>query len=194
MTFSRKRVIGNNPAAGQPLSRGNVETHFEMLFQQHWARICAVLYRLVGDWDEAEDLAVDAFWQLYSQPPRQDHNLAGWLYRVATNLGFNALRARKRRQHYEQESGYRILVEDAPVDPARQAEQSLERRQVRQVLTLMKPRSAELLVLRHSGLSYAEIGAALDLAPGSVGTLLARAEQEFEQIYLQEEGGQHASQ
>jgi RNA polymerase sigma-70 factor (ECF subfamily) len=40
-----------------------------------------------------------------------------------------------------------------------------------------------LLVLRHSGLSYAEIAVALGLAPGSVGTLLARAETEFELRY-----------
>jgi RNA polymerase sigma-70 factor (ECF subfamily) len=52
------------------------------------------------------------------------------------------------------------------------------------VLRQMKERDAQLLILRHSGLSYREIAAALDVAPGSVGTLLARAEAEFEQRYL----------
>jgi RNA polymerase sigma-70 factor (ECF subfamily) len=54
---------------------------------------------------------------------------------------------------------------------------------VRLVLAQMKPRSAQLLVLRHSGFSYAEIAAALGVAPGSVGVLLARAEKEFEERY-----------
>jgi len=37
--------------------------------------------------------------------------------------------------------------------------------------------------LRYSGLSYAEIAAALGIAAGSVGTLLARAEADFERRY-----------
>jgi RNA polymerase sigma-70 factor, ECF subfamily len=40
-----------------------------------------------------------------------------------------------------------------------------------------------VLLLRYSGLSYAEIAEALDVSPTSVGTLLARAEQEFEKLY-----------
>jgi RNA polymerase sigma-70 factor (ECF subfamily) len=47
----------------------------------------------------------------------------------------------------------------------------------------MKPRSAQLLILRHSGLSYAEIASAIEVSPNSVGTLLARAEREFEEQY-----------
>jgi DNA-directed RNA polymerase specialized sigma24 family protein len=33
---------------------------FKAAFQEHWPRVCAVLYRLVGDRDEAEDLALEA--------------------------------------------------------------------------------------------------------------------------------------
>jgi RNA polymerase sigma-70 factor (ECF subfamily) len=47
----------------------------------------------------------------------------------------------------------------------------------------MRPREAQLLILRHSGLAYKEIAAALGVAPGSIGTLLARAEKEFERLY-----------
>ena len=54
---------------------------------------------------------------------------------------------------------------------------------MRQALGRMKPRSARALLLRHSGLSYAEIAAALPASPGSVGVLLARAEAEFEKQY-----------
>jgi RNA polymerase sigma-70 factor (ECF subfamily) len=47
----------------------------------------------------------------------------------------------------------------------------------------MKPRSARVLILRHSGLSYAELAAALQVNPASIGKLLARAEEEFEKKY-----------
>jgi len=66
----------------------------EALFEQHWERLCGVAYRMVGDGAEVEDLALEAFVQLYQNPPRNEKNLSGWLYRVATNLGLNALRAR----------------------------------------------------------------------------------------------------
>jgi RNA polymerase sigma-70 factor (ECF subfamily) len=54
---------------------------------------------------------------------------------------------------------------------------------VRQILAQMKPRDAKLLVLRHSGLSYKELAVALKLAPGSIGSLLTRAERAFAQKY-----------
>jgi RNA polymerase sigma-70 factor (ECF subfamily) len=54
---------------------------------------------------------------------------------------------------------------------------------VRSVLGHMRPRSAQALILRHSGLSYAEVADAIGIPPGSVGTLLARAEKEFERLY-----------
>jgi len=106
---------------------------------------------------------------------------------VATNLGLNALRARKRRQYYEEQAGVQELGL-APVDTAAEAAQSLEGQRVRAALARLKPRSAQLLILRHSGQSYAEIAATIGVAPGSVGTLLARAEQEFETVFLSLEG------
>jgi RNA polymerase sigma-70 factor (ECF subfamily) len=158
-------------------------TDFEALFQEHWNRVCGILFRLVGDWDEAQDLALDTYEQLYRRPPKDDTNLSGWLYRVATNRGLNALRARERRARYEQKAGRLTLEEDQPEDPADVLERKQEQAQVRITLGLMKPRSAQLLILRHSGLSYAEIASAIEVSPNSVGTLLARAEREFEEQY-----------
>ncbi len=51
-----------------------------------------------------------------------------------------------------------------------------ERRHVRAALARLPRRQAVALVLRHSGLSYAEVAAALGLSPGSVGTTVRRAE------------------
>jgi RNA polymerase sigma-70 factor (ECF subfamily) len=182
MTLSKKRNQANS--ASQAAQEGGSEAGFEAVFHTHWSQVVQVLARLVGDPAEAEDLALDAFWRLYRHPPRQEQNLGGWLYRVATRLGLNALRARQRRQRYEESAGKDALDNDPPGNPAALVEQAQERRQVRKVLSLMKPRAAQVLILRHSGLSYAEIAAALDVSPGSVGTLLARAEGEFEGRYL----------
>jgi len=161
------------------------ESAFEAAFREHWPRLVATLYRLVGESDEAEDLALETFWRLHRNPPTLAHpeSLRGWLYRVATNLGLNALRARKRRQSYEAQAGHLDIQESTSGDPADELERTQEGGRVRLALAQMKPRSAQVLVLRHSGFSYAEIAAALEIAPGSVGVLLARAEKEFEDRY-----------
>ncbi len=68
-------------------------------------------------------------------------------------------------------------------DPARAVEQNLERERVREVLRQMPLRDVQVLVLKHSGLSYKEIAAVTDVAASSVGTLIARAEDRFETLY-----------
>lgn len=173
----------------RPKTAEQAEPWLEAAFRQHWSRVYAVLFRLVGDSDEAEDLALETFWRLYRRSPIVDENkLGGWLYRVATNLGFNALRSRHRRKLYEARAGASALEVGKPVDPALALEHAQERQRVQTALERMKPRSARLLVLRYSNLSYAEIAEALGVAPGSVGTLLARAETEFERHYRRLEG------
>jgi RNA polymerase sigma-70 factor (ECF subfamily) len=155
---------------------------FERLFQEHWERLNQVLQRLVVDPAEAQDLALEAFWRLYSNQSRQGDNVGGWLYRVALRLGYNALRAESRRGRYELEAG-KISLEEHVADPASQAIHAEQQRRVRWVLATMKPRQAQIIMLRYSGFSYAEIAAALGVPVTSVGTLLVRAEKEFEKRF-----------
>jgi RNA polymerase sigma factor (sigma-70 family) len=63
-----------------------------------------------------------------------------------------------------------------------------ERSRVRAALARLPRRQAAALVLRHSGLSYAEVAAALDMSPSSVGTTVRRAESA-----LRRELNRHAS-
>ena len=166
---------------GEPVS-------FEGLFLQHYDRVYGALFRLLGDQGEAEDMAQQVFLKLYHaldhlQAKQDETNLTGWLYRVAVNQGYNALRSRKRRRAwYEQLARRWFPVEVAP-DPADLADRREAQAQVRQVLAKMKSRQAKLLLLRHSGLSYAELAAALDIAPTSVGPLLTQAKRTFAQNY-----------
>ena len=129
----------------------NSTLDFDEIFENHWERICAVLYRILGDWSEAEDLALETFFRLYSSPPAEKGNISGWLYRVATNLGLNAVRAQKRRLRYEEEAGKLSLQENQIGDPVVEIERTLERKMVRTVLLHIKPRSAQILILRYSG-------------------------------------------
>lgn len=166
-------------------------TSFEDLFLQNWDRIYGVLFRLTGDRAEAEDLALETFTRLWQRPPAQDQTLVGWLYRVATNLGYNALRSAGRRSRHELDAGMEALAENAgSPNPAKEAERSEDRQRVQQILQQMQTRQAQLLILRHSGMSYQEIAETLNISPASVGTLLVRAEKNFLRLY--EKGDDHA--
>jgi len=167
------------------------EPAFEAVFTEHYPRVFAILFRLTGDRAEADDLAAETFWRLWERPPANAENLAGWLYRVATRIGYNALRANRRRENYEAQSGQDALPLQSLADPARVVEQRSERDFVRAVLRQMPLRDVQVLSLRHSDLSYKEIAAALDMPTASVGKLLSRAEERFEALYRQ--GENHAS-
>ncbi|MBI5649415.1 MAG: hypothetical protein HZC40_03045, partial [Chloroflexi bacterium] len=54
------------------------------VFLEHYARIYAIIFRLVGNRADAEDIALETFIKLWQTPPARADNLGGWLYRVAT--------------------------------------------------------------------------------------------------------------
>jgi RNA polymerase sigma-70 factor (ECF subfamily) len=59
-----------------------------------------------------------------------------------------------------------------------------KRARVRAVLASLRRWQAQILILRSSGLSYAELAQALEIKASSVGTMLIRAETEFQKQYV----------
>jgi len=163
------------------------ERSFEGLFLQYYSRIVAVLFRLLGDRDRAEELANDVFVKLYRYPlsPRPDGNLGGWLYRTATNLGIDALRATARRERYERAAAHSAAQTASTPSPLDEVLREERRSLVRAVLAALRPAQAQILILRSSGLSYNDLAESLGVERGSIGTMLARAEREFEKHYLE---------
>jgi RNA polymerase sigma-70 factor (ECF subfamily) len=91
---------------------------------------------------------------------------------AAAHTGLNAIRAERRRDRRQQLSG----VAAAPLSPEETVLDSESRTEVRRALGRLPRRSAAVLVLRHSGLSYAEVAEAMNVKVGHVGTMLRRAE------------------
>ncbi len=166
---------------------------FEELYLAHYPRTIAVLVRLLGDRTQAEELANDVFWRLYRQSfaLSPDGNIGGWLYRTATNLGIDALRATTRRKQYEHAAGELRVQAGAQAglaDPLGEVLREERRGRVRAALARLKPAQAEILILRASGFSYKELAETLQVAGGSVGTMLARAEAAFAECYVEAYG------
>jgi RNA polymerase sigma-70 factor (ECF subfamily) len=164
------------------------EADFRAVFLAYYERIVGVLMRFLGDRGQAEELANDAFWRLYRQPGLEGNgnaNLGGWLYRTATNLGLDALRASGRRRRYEGQSADEIRRRAPPAGPLDDLLRRETGERVRTALASIKPAQAQLLVLRASGLSYRELAEALELTLSGVGTTLNRAEAEFRRAYVE---------
>ncbi len=160
--------------------RGGDEASFEELFLRYHDMVYGVLFRLTGTRAEAEDLVQEVFLKLYERPLRHGNNVAGWLYRVAVNMGYNALRSGQRRALRERTVGHENSATPPTEDEVTRRE---TRREVRAALARVPPRMAKLLILRQMGFSYKELADILNVAPGSVGTLLARAQRIFCKAY-----------
>jgi RNA polymerase sigma-70 factor (ECF subfamily) len=188
---------------------------FDALFMAYYQEIYRLLYRLTGTREQAEDIAQETFlrfhntrylWDRKWLPDERERsglrasegegNIRAWLYRVASNLAFNLLRGEGRRKRRQEVVARRVVVQDVEeADPVAAALRADERAAVRRVLSALPRNQAQLLILRHAGLSYREVAEVLDVAVGSIGTMLARAEAAFERCYqdiISAEGGENA--
>lgn len=164
------------------------EAEFDEIFRRYYATVYGVLVRITGSPEEAEDLTQDVFMRLHERQGSldADRNLGGWLYRVASNAGFNALRSRRRLHQRllswaRQERSWRDFAPSA----ASEVEIREDAELVRRVLHGLRERDRMVLILRHSGVAYVEIAAAIGVKPSSVGTILVRAEAAFRRQFEQ---------
>jgi len=145
----------------------------EQVFRRDYPLVVGVAARVLGSRDAAEDVAQDVFLS-FSRSAVPADEARGWLSVAAAHTALNALRSGRRRAVREETAA---TAEDAVVSDVADTVVALEeRRRVRAALARLPHKQAVALVLRHSGLSYAEVAAALDLSPGSVGTTVRRAE------------------
>ena len=153
----------------------------QRLFFRHYPRLVRYLYRRLGDRDEAEDLAQEAFVRLWRHRPRRPEP---WLYAVAANLARDAARGDARRKRRLRVWAPSRAAEPLPDgDPVREEAAQVQAAQVRAALASLSERDATLLLLRAEGCSYREIAGALGVAPSSVGPLLVRAQRRFLRSY-----------
>jgi RNA polymerase sigma factor (sigma-70 family) len=150
------------------------EESFEALFTSEYARVAGIANRVLADPDEAQDVAQEVFIDFHRLHPATAHYASAWLYRAAAHTALNRLRGRRRRERRELSQATEESAQT--MDPQRMLEVSEDRRKVRQALARLAPKPAAVLVLRASGLSYAEVAQALGVGIGQVGTLLRRAE------------------
>ena len=159
-------------AVATPQRRGVVRADLEEVFRAAYPRVVGVAARVLGSRDEAEDVAQEVFLK-FARSSVPAGAATGWLSVAAAHTALNHHRSTRRRAFREEAAGNGDSVAPDLADTIVTLD---ERRRVRAALGRLPRRQALALVLRHSGLSYAEVAAALDLSPGSVGTTVRRAE------------------
>lgn len=153
--------------------RGAVRADLDEVFRRDYRRVVGVAARVLGSRDQAEDVAQEVFLS-FGRSSVPAGEARGWLSVAAAHTALNLLRSGRRRASRQETVA---AAGDAVVsDVAEAVVTNEERRRVRAALARLPRKQAVALVLRHSGLSYAEVAAALDLSPGSVGTTVRRAE------------------
>jgi len=171
-----RRGVRNDPAVREDL---------EDVFRRDYQQVVGVAARVLGSQQQAEDVAQEVFLS-FSRTSVPAAEARGWLCVAAGHTALNLLRSGRRRTSREENAA---TAESVVVSDVAEAVVTLEeRRRVRAALARLPRKQAMALVLRHSGLSYADVATALDLSPGSVGTTVRRAESA-----LRKELNDHAS-
>lgn len=159
------------------------------LFAEHHSPLFRYLARLTGDPDVAEDAAQEAFVRLMEKPPAPGETRA-WLFRVATNAAWMALRTRGRRKRLLDAAPERQPMGDAPPPPDALAEAAETRARVRAALDGLPERDRTILLMQQEGFRYREIAEAVGTTTQSVGTMIARALNKLAaELRLDEEDG-----
>ena len=167
-------------SSGESVPSVDAADPFERLFLAEYTRVVAIANRVLADGHEAEDVAQEVFASFHRRHAPDAPYAGAWLHAAAVHAALNVVRGRQRRARREvaQAGVSDRLRGDAErqLDPQCALEDSEQRREVRAALSRLPARSAAVLALRYSGLSYAEVAAALGVGVGQVGTMLRRAE------------------
>jgi RNA polymerase sigma factor (sigma-70 family) len=148
------------------------------LYHAQFASLFRYLDRLTGDPELAKDVTQDTFARLYRRGALPDDPRA-WLATVSTNLVRDHQRQARRRAELvvQYPADAAQLNEPPAADAGLMAQEARSR--VRTALDALPERDRMLLLLRHEGYTYRELARAVNVAEGSVGTLLVRATRVF---------------
>jgi len=138
----------------------------------------ALAYQMLGNAEDAEDVAQEAFIRVFEAIHgfRGQAAFSTWLYRIVTNLCLGYLRARRPCVALDG-----VPDPATPEGPSRQVTEALL---TRQVLAMLPPELRAILLLREQGtLSYEEIAQALGLPMGTVRSRLSKARAAFRELW-----------
>jgi RNA polymerase sigma-70 factor (ECF subfamily) len=160
---------------------------FAEIVDRYQHRVVGIMHHLLGNREEAEDLAQEVFLRIYRNRLKYSPTakFSTWLFTIANNLALNVLRSRQRKPTVPlpvQESGplgprpqEQLAVAQAPT-PAHGLKQRELAEVIRRALDTLNDRQRMAVVLnKFEEMNYAEIASVMGLTSKAVKSLLSRA-------------------
>ncbi len=174
--------------------RGGDVNAFEALVTAHSNMVYKLAYRMLGNEDDAQDMAQEAFIRAFNSLDnfRGDSKFSVWLHRLTSNICIDFLRARTRRpsssltvQSSDSEEVGELEISDTRYSP----EEVLDKREMQDALARglesLSDDFREILTLREvQGMSYDEISALLNIETGTVKSRIFRARKKLCEFLL----------
>jgi RNA polymerase sigma-70 factor (ECF subfamily) len=182
-----------NQSAAPQSDPGLEPRELEALFREHHGRMLQAAWRITGTLEDAEDVLQTVFMRLADRPDRPDLSRApgAYLHRAAVNAALDIVRSRSTTGAPSPVEGLEDRLAGGPRDEAdRTARQKELRNRLRQALSQLPERAAEVFVLRHfEGHGNRDIARLLDMSNTSVGVTLHRARQRLKELLGSTDGG-----
>jgi RNA polymerase sigma-70 factor (ECF subfamily) len=159
------------------LQRGDTEV-FAVLVERHQRSIFNLLYRMLGDYDDAAEVSQEAFLSAFRSIKsfRGDASFSTWLYRIAVN---HANTRRKSAALWQQRTARMESLEpvgDGSPDPADVLAQKEVRERVQAALNSLESEDATIILLRDlQDVPYETVAEVLKIPIGTVKSRLHRA-------------------
>jgi RNA polymerase sigma-70 factor (ECF subfamily) len=175
------------------------EASFRELVERNHARVIGLVHRfgITGAVD-AEDLAQEVFLRIYRarHSYKPTAKFTTWMFRIASNVSLNALRARSKRrddvsieQLARSHDGPHTLPDPEAPAPDGKMQRTELRRQVQEAISELPEKQQMAVVLsKYEGMSYADVAQTLGCTTMAAKSLLARARENLKQrlrLYLQ---------
>ncbi len=131
---------------------------FEDMYRDYLGRIYAYVRAQVTTSADAEDITAQVFMNAYQAYPRFEprHTTpAAWLFRIARNATLDHFRAGGRRERLRRTIEHQPVAEE---DPAAMAEERMQYEALLGHVARLPERQRDAISLRHSGLSFEEVG------------------------------------
>jgi len=147
-----------------------------LVVERYQKRVFALVYGIVRDKHEVEDVAQEVFLKVYTRIGAFDERskFYTWLYRVAANAAKDHVKKRSRRPAIALDE--EVGIPDLEPGPGERAATSEVRLRVREAIEALPPRYREVLALRElEGFSYNDIASVLKISIGTVESRLHRA-------------------
>lgn len=154
---------------------GSERPPFEDVYRQYLGRVYAYVRAQVGSAADAEDVTAQVFmnaFQAYERFETRHATPAAWLFRIARNATLDHFRAQGRRDRLRRTIEHEPQAEE---DPAGRAEERIQYRALLARVAELPERQRDAISLRHSGLSFDEVGGLLGCSEDAAKMLYHRA-------------------